>query len=160
MIAWISIALLPAGAARAQESQVDTALLDANARAQIAAETLADSLRTLGGSLRSTDPIATAPEALTKEDNERLIESATKDELARLADELDQLSAALASGADPELTKVLLQSLSQRAAVLSELGRRTDQPLIPAEQIEALRELWSDVQKLSATESTLAGSEP
>src|SRR5262245_14865031 len=163
MHAWISLPLgcmVASPIARAQELEVDPAALEATAKAEVAAGELADSLRSLESTLQSTEPIVKAPETLTKDDNERLIESAAKDQLVQLADELDQLSAALASKADPELTKTLLQSLSQRAAALSELGRRTDQPLIPMEQIEALRALWSEVQALSATQSTIAGSEP
>jgi hypothetical protein len=161
-IAWISIwlgCLAAAPVARAQESEADAAALEASARAQVAAGDLAASLRSVEGSLRSSEPIAAAPETLTKEDNDRLIESAVKDQLAQTADELDQLSAALAAGADPELTKALVESLSRRAASLSQLGSRTDQPLIPTEQLEALRQLWSEVQALSVTDSTIADTE-
>ncbi len=167
MIAWSSTALVGiAGApiapiAGAQEPQGTPLDLEAVARAQVAAEDLADTLRSVEESLQSREPVAATPEALTKEDNDQLVETATKDQLARMADELDQLSAALASGAAPELTQTLVQSLSRRAAAVSELGTRTDRPLIPTEQMEALRDLWSDVQALAEDRSvTVDGRAP
>jgi hypothetical protein len=73
-----------------------------------------------------------------------------------MAEELDQLSAALASGKDPEATTALIQGLRRRGAVLSRLGQRTNQPLIPSELQNALMQLWSDVEKLPASGSVAA----
>jgi hypothetical protein len=129
--------------------------VDAAARVQEAAVELADSLRTLEGSLRAAEPVPRRAEELTAEENDRLIEAATKEQLAKLAEELDALSAALASGADPGATGPLLQGLARRAAALGELGRRTDRPLIPPEKMQRLMELWAGVRALSSAQ--LAG---
>jgi len=146
------LCLLAALVVSAQESEVAASALETRARAEAAAVDLADALRSVAGSLRPAASLD-GDVALTKEDNDRLIESAAKEQLAQMADELDALSAALTSGSGSEATRSWLQRLQGRAATLTELGRRTSRPVIPTEEMQALIELWRDVKALSFLEA-------
>jgi len=126
------------------ESPAETA-----ARAQVAVVDLADSLRAVGDQLTSAAPISNAAGVLTAGENAQQVESATKVRLSQMTDELDQLSAALASGASPEITRTLVDSLIAQAAALSRLGQRTDRPLFTADQAASLSKQWQDVRALS-----------
>jgi len=119
-------------------------------RAEVAAVGLADSLRAIEGQLQTVPPLPKDPAAVSAEDNARQVEAAAKAQLGEMADELEQLSAALAAGASPEMTRALVASLYQHAAVLSQLGQRTDQPLLTPEQSAEVARQWQDVQALSA----------
>ena len=123
------------------------------ARAEESASDLAVSVRALEGSLSSAAP---APEGrlLSAEENDALVEAGMKQQLAGLADELDQLLAALAAGADPANEKALFASLDRRAAALSLLGARSSQGVIPPDLVAELLALRSDVKALSRSRRT------
>jgi len=135
---------------------VDDAAVDVAARVQASASDLATSLSWVATSMRTAGPTAMADGQLTAAENDALIESAAKVQLTGMAEELDQLSAALASGQNPDATRALLQSLRRRGAVLSRLGQRTNQPLVPSELQGELMRLWSDVEKLSVSSAVVA----
>jgi len=125
--------------------------------AEIAAEAgtsageLATSLRSVESSLRTAAPVANSSEALSAEQYAALAEAGAKKQLAAMADELDQLSAALAMGNDPEGEKILLESVARRAAALSLLGAGPSRIPIPPELQQELLTLWNDVRALSTT---------
>ncbi len=140
----------------AGEIAVDDTPTDIAARAEVSASDLANSLTWVATSMRTTGPTAMADGQLTAAENDALIESAAKVQLTGMAEELDQLSTALSSGNNPEATRALLQRLRGRAAALSRLGQRTNQPLVPPELQSELMKLWSDVEKLSVSSSVVA----
>jgi hypothetical protein len=132
-------------------SALGDAPVDVAAKAQASASDLATSLSWVAGSMEAAEPAAAMADGqLSKAENDALVESAAKAQLAGMATELDQLSAALASGQDPAATKTLLLSLRRRGATLNQLGQRTDQALIPTALQAELMMLWRDVEKLSA----------
>lgn len=141
-------------------SALDETEVAVTARAESAASDLADSLRSLSGSLQAAQPSTKAPEVFTAADNDAQIEAGAKVQLAAMSEQLDLLAAMLAAGADREETSALVQSLTQRAATLSRLGQRTSQPLLPAEQHQALLKLWADVERLSASPSVATSPAP
>lgn len=120
------------------------------AQAGASASELAASLRLLDNSLRSAPALAAQERALTADAHDALVEAGMKAQLAGLARELDLLSATLASGTDPEKERILLESLTRRAAALSQIGARPSRVPIPPELQTELRALWSDVTALSA----------
>jgi hypothetical protein len=126
------------------------------ARAGESAGELAASVRAVESSMRSAAPAAESGEALSAEENDALVEAGMKQQLSRLADELDQLSAALASGADPATEKALLASMNRRAAALSQLGVRSSQVSIPPELVAELLVLRSDLKALSGRRTVAA----
>ncbi len=144
--------LLIAGDVRGVDNEmVDESAVDVAVQAKVSAENLADSLRSLEGSMQTTDPSVKVEGTFTAADNDALIEAAAKAQLSGIADDLDLLSSMLAAGADAEETKPLLQNLTQRAAILGRLGQRTSQPLIPTAQQQALMQLWREVEALSVS---------
>ena len=145
-----------ADALAAGEVAVDDTPADIAARAEASASDLATSLSWVATSMKTAGPTAKTSGQLTEAENDALVESAAKVQLTGMAEELDQLSAALASGQNSEATKALLQSLRRRGAVLSRLGQRSNQPLIPSELQGELMRLWSDVEKLSVSSSVVA----
>ena len=152
------VAVLAAGArAAADELQVvDDTEVAISAKAEASATELAASLRSLGNSLRTAPPIANENKVLSAEEHDALVEAGVKAQLAGLADELELLSAALASDADPALQKALLASVNRRASSLSRLGARPARPSLPPGLHTELLALWSDVQALSATRAAPA----
>jgi hypothetical protein len=144
------IAMLAIGAlALADEAVVvDESTAEIAARAEESAGDLAVSVRALEGSLSSAAPAAES-RLLSAEENDALVEAGMKQQLAGLADELDQLSAALAAGADPATEKALFTSLDRRAAALSQLGARSSRAVIPPELLAELLALRNDVRALS-----------
>jgi hypothetical protein len=120
-------------------------------RAEASTSDLAGSIRSLEGALSAAPAAAPQGRALTAAEHSALVEAGIKAQLAGLADELDLLSAALASDADPEMQKVLLRSVTRRAAALSRLAARPAQVEIPSELQADLLALWSDVEALSAS---------
>ena len=145
-----------ADALAAGEVAVDDTPADIAARAEASASDLATSLSWVATSMKTAGPTAKTSGQLTEAENDALVESAAKAQLTGMAAELDQLSAALASGQNPEATKALLQGLRRRGAMLSRLAQRTNQPLIPSELQAALMKLWNDVEKLSVSGSVAA----
>jgi hypothetical protein len=154
--------MLAVGAwAAAQELEavaVDESEAEITARAAVSAGELAGSVRSLESSLRSAAPAAASGGVLSAEEYDALAEAGAKQHVAGLADELEQLSAALVSGADPTAEKVLLESVSRRAAALSQLGASPGRVPIPPELQTELIALWNDVQALSV--SRAAGRAP
>jgi hypothetical protein len=118
---------------------------DVSARAEVAAADLAESLRSVESTLRSAGPVGPRKGSLTEEENARVIEAAMKEHLAQMTVQLELLSNALAAGQDVE-AKAMLDSLRWRVAEVSQLGQRTDQLMIPPDQLQALRELWKDIE--------------
>ena len=121
------------------------------ARAEASASELAGSVRALERSLRTAAPVAEEGKVLSDEENDALVEAGVKRQLAGLADELDQLSAALASGKESAEAQPVLDELARRAAALSELGTRPSRVPIPSELQAELVALWRDVEALSAS---------
>jgi len=136
----------------------DDAAAEIAARAGASAGGLAASVRSLESSLRTAAPVAKSGELLSTEEYDALIEAGAKKQLAGLGDELEQLSAALASGMDPEGEKILLDRLARRAAALSQVGARPSRVPIPPEMQAELLALWSDVKALSTIRA--GGSAP
>jgi hypothetical protein len=150
--ALVAIAATLAVGARALADEVvvaDDTVAEIAARAGVSAGELAGSVRSLESSLRSAAPAAESGGVLSTEEHDALAEAGAKKQLAGLANELDQLSAALASGADPAGEKVLLENLARRAAALSQLGAGPSRIPIPPELQAELLALWRDVQALS-----------
>ncbi len=151
----VAIAVILTTGARAWADEVvpaDESAAEIAARAEVSASELAGSVRSFESSLRSAPSVAASDGVLSTEEHTALVEAGMKTQLAALAGELDQLSAALASGADPAGEKVLLESLARRAAALSQLGARSSGsgvPFPPELQSELLA-LWSDMKALSA----------
>jgi hypothetical protein len=143
-------------ASLSREERADDAPAQVAARARASASDLASSLSWVASSLRTASPPAMANGQVTPEENDALIESAAKAQLLGMAEELDQLSAMLSSAKNPEGTRAMLQRLRGRAATLSRLGQRTNQPLIPSEMDAELMKLWSDVEKLSTSTAVVA----
>jgi hypothetical protein len=159
--AWLVIAaaLIFAVPAAAQEAApVDDSPARIAARAETSASDLAGSIRSLEGTLSAAPAAAPQGRAMTAAENDALVEAGIKTQLAGLADELDLLSAALASDADPEMQRVLFRSVAARAAALSRLSARPAHVEIPSELQADLLALWRDVEALSA--SFASGSAP
>jgi hypothetical protein len=129
----------------------DDSSAEITAKAGTSAGELATSLRSIERSLRTAAPVAYNGDALSAEEYAALAEAGAKKELAALADELDQLSAALARGNDPEGEKLLLESVGRRAGELSLLGAGPWRIPIPSGMQAELLTLWSDVRALAAT---------
>ena len=140
----------------------DATAAEIAAKAEASASELAASVHSLESSLRTAPPIANEGKVLSVEENDALVEAGVKEQLAGLAGELDQLSAALASGKDLDGEKILLESLARRAAALSKLGARPSRLRIPPELHGELLALWSDVQALSVSraEAPAAAADP
>jgi len=157
-----TVAMLAVGArALAQEVAVaDESAAEISARAEASAGELATSVRSLESSLRSAAPVAERGEVLSADQYSALVEAGAKKQLAGLANELDQLSAALASGADPAGEKALLESIAQRAGALSQLGAGPARVPIPPELQAELVALWNDVRTLSAVRPSAAAEVP
>jgi hypothetical protein len=119
------------------------------AKAQESASELADSLRAVESSLSVAPPMSTGGEVLSKEEYQARVEAGMKQQLAGLANELDQLSAALAAGSDPGTIKALLQSARRRAGTISMLGAGPSQGAIPSEIQAEMLTLWGDVEALA-----------
>jgi hypothetical protein len=119
-------------------------------RAEASASDLAVSLRSVESTLSAAPTIAAEGRALTAQEHDALVEAGMKAQVAGLADELELLSAALASDADPAMQKVLLASINRRAAALSALGARPGRVPMPPGVQEELLTLWRDVEALSA----------
>jgi hypothetical protein len=147
------LAMLAVGAwASAQEQEavvVDESTAEITARVAVSAGELAGSVRSLEGSLRSAAPAVGRGGVVSAEEYDALAEAGAKQQLARLADELEQLSTALASGADPAGEKALLESIARRAAALGQLGASPARVPIPPELQAELLALWNDVKALS-----------
>ncbi len=148
----------PADDVGIDETAVELSEAEITARAQVAAVDLADSLRSVGSSLRSAGSISAGPQGLTQEENHQLVESAVKDELDRLTRDLDDLSGALAVDRNGDATATLLQSIARRKANLIALAHTTQKPLIPADELRVLAERWKDLEKLSVTLGPTDGS--
>ena len=150
----IATAAMLATGARASTDELapaDESPAEIAARASESADELAASVRALEGSLSSAAPAVEGSRVLNAEENDALVEVRMKQQLAGLADDLDQLSAALASGADPAGEKVLIDRLIRRAGVISQLGARSSGVPLPPELSSDLLALRSDMKALSAS---------